>query len=255
MLKARAHEAQFQHLEAKVLPAVKATASKASRGDMGKARAEHLERWWQFWNVRKEMRSRLRRLPRYIACSQVTKRPVFAFISRDICPDATLQVFAFADDYSFGVLSAAPHWEWFRANCSKLKSDYRYTRKSVWDTFPWPQSPTPEQVRAVAEAGREVRRIRAAVLPTLKGGLRALYRTLELPGRSELKDAHAALDAAVLAAYGFAPKADLLTQLLDLNLATAATLARGEVGVATPPGIPPTYPTPEDLVTEDCIRP
>ncbi|HRQ72690.1 MAG TPA: hypothetical protein PLU35_06655 [Phycisphaerales bacterium] len=251
MLKARVYEAQFQHLEQKVLPAVKATTVKAKRSDMGAARAEHLERWWQFWNVRKDMRAALRRLPRYIACSQVTKRPVFAFISRDICPDATLQVFAFADDYSFGILSAAPHWEWFKANCSKLTERFRYTRKSVWDTFPWPQSPTKKQVLAVAEAGREIRRIRAEVLPTLKGGLRALYRTLELPGRSELKDAHAALDAAVLDAYAFAPAADLLTQLLNLNLTLAAALDRGDP--ATAPGIPPTYPTPEDLVTGDCI--
>jgi len=36
--------------------------------------------------------------------------------------------------------------------------------------------------------------------------MRALYRTLELPGRHPLKDAHAALDAAVLAAYGFDAK-------------------------------------------------
>ena len=59
----------------------------------------------------------------------------------------------------------------------------------------------------------------------LKGRLRALYRTLELPGTNPLKDAHAALDAAVLAAYGFTPKADLLAQLLDLNQQVAARLA------------------------------
>lgn len=142
------------------------------------------------------------------------------------------------------------HWQWFRRTSSKLKSDYRFG-ENVWNTFPWPQSPTKKQVLAVAEAGREIRRIRAEVLPTLKGGLRALYRTLELPGRSELKDAHAALDAAVLDAYAFAPAADLLAQLLDLNLTLAATLARGDP--ATPPGIPPDYPTPADLVTGDCI--
>jgi hypothetical protein len=33
-------------------------------------------------------------------------------------------------------------------------------------------------------------------------------RTLELPGANPLKDAHAALDAAVLAAYGFSAKKD-----------------------------------------------
>jgi molybdate transport system regulatory protein len=62
----------------------------------------------------------------------------------------------------------------------------------------------------------------------MKGGLRALYRTLELPGANPLKDAHAALDAAVLAAYGFSAKKDLLAQLLELNLAVAQRLEQAE---------------------------
>ena len=56
-------------------------------------------------------------------------------------------------------------------------------------------------------------------MPKIKDGLRALYRTLEPPGANPLKDAHAALDAAVLAAYGFSAKKDLLAQLLLLNQA------------------------------------
>ena len=39
-------------------------------------------------------------------------------------------------------------------------------------------------------------------------GLRAVYRKLEPPGKRPLKDAHAALDAAVLVTYGFDPKQD-----------------------------------------------
>ena len=108
-------------------------------------------------------------------------------------------------------------------------------------------------IRAVAEAAREVRRVRAGALRSLKGGLRALYRTLELPGANPLKDAHAALDAAVLAAYGFDPKQDLLAQLLALNLAVAAKIDHHEP--VTAPGLPPGFPEPEKLVTEDCIRP
>ena len=102
-------------------------------------------------------------------------------------------------------------------------------------------------------AGREVRRIRAEALPKLKGGLRALYRTLELPGANPLKDAHAALDAAVLAAYGFTARADLLAQLLDLNQTVAARITADEQ--VTAPGIPAGFPKPESLITEDCIRP
>ena len=56
---------------------------------------------------------------------------------------------------------------------------------------------------AVVEAGREVRRARAETLPKMKGGLRALDRTLEIHGTNSLKTAHAALDSAVLAASSF----------------------------------------------------
>src|SRR6185503_127416 len=72
-----------------------------------------------------------------------------------------------------------------------------------------------------------------------------VYRTLELPGKNPLKDAHAALDAAVLDAYGFSPQQDLLAQLLELNLAVAARLDAGEA--VTAPGVPTDYPEPERL--------
>jgi hypothetical protein len=97
------------------------------------------------------------------------------------------------------------------------------------------------------------RAIRAELLPTIKRGLRALYRTLELPGQNPLKDAHAALDTAVLDAYGFSPTKDLLKQLLDLNLAVAKAIDKGEP--VTAPGVPPSYGDPADLITDDCIRP
>ena len=99
---------------------------------------------------------------------------------------------------------------------------------------------------------KDVWRIRAEALQHIKGGLRALYRTLELPGRNPLKDAHAALDAAVLAAYGFDGGKDLLAQLLALNLAVAGRIDRGES--VTAPGVPPGYPHPNRLVTDDCLR-
>ena len=87
----------------------------------------------------------------------------------------------------------------------------------------------------------------------MKGGLRALYRTLELPGANPLKAAHAALDAAVLTAYGFDAKKDLLAQLLALNLEVAGKIEAGQP--VTAPGIPAGYSKPKDLVTADCIQP
>ena len=84
-------------------------------------------------------------------------------------------------------------------------------------------------------------------------GLRAVYRSLELPGSHPLKDAHAALDAAVLDAHGFSPTANLLKQLLDLNHVVAAKERAGEP--VTAPAVPPSFGDPSSLITNDCIRP
>jgi hypothetical protein len=251
ILDARKYAGAFAHIEKEVLPAVQRKAQQEHETDS--SRSSQLEHWWTHWRPRRELIQAIAGLRRYLVCSRVTKRPVFVFVDSAIRPGDALQAFAFADDYSCGVLQSAAHWRWFVTKCSKLKSDFRYTPESVFDTFPWPQTPTTKQIDAVAEAGREVRRVRSAALEKTKGGLRAVYRTLELPGQNPLKDAHAALDAAVLAAYGFAPKKDLLAQILALNLDVAARLDRGEP--VSGPGIPAGYPSPSSLVTDDCIRP
>jgi len=62
-----------------------------------------------------------------------------------------------------------------------------------------------------------------------------------------------ALDAAVLDAYGFSARKDVLRQLLDLNLAVAKVIEEG--GEATAPGVPATYGDSADIITPDCIGP
>jgi hypothetical protein len=59
--------------------------------------------------------------------------------------------------------------------------------------------------------------------------------------------------AAVLPAYGFSAKKDLLAQLLALNQQAAAKIEKGEP--VMPPGVPKHYADAKTLVTEDCIRP
>jgi hypothetical protein len=81
---------------------------------------------------------------------------------------------------------------------------------------------------------------------------RCPYGTLELAGKNPLNDAHAALDAAVLDAYGFSAKKDLLAQLLELNLTVASRIEAGEE--VTAPCIPSVYPASPKLITNDCIR-
>jgi hypothetical protein len=252
---AAAYPSAFNWVKTHVLPDRERKA-KEGIGEDGKMRPHHkafLSRWWQLSFGRPEMLSVIKPLPRFLTCAYVTKRPIFMFVSSAIRPSNLIQVFGFADDYSFGVLQSHTHWLWFVTKCGKLKSDFRYSAESVFDTFPWPQTATVKQIDAVAAAAREVRAVRAEALPKMKGGLRALYRTLELPGANPLRDTHAALDAAVLTAYGFDAKKDLLAQLLALNQEVASKIEKGEL--VTAPGVPRNYPDAKKLVTEDCIRP
>ena len=83
--------------------------------------------------------------------------------------------------------------------------------------------------------------------------LRDLYRTLETAGTNRLRDAQAALDSAVRAAYGMKESEDTLAFLLRLNLQLADEEASGQP--VTVPGIPPFLSSPVTLVSNDCIRP
>lgn len=255
VLDAKRFKLPFQRVEKVVLPHVQAYADR-EKSRFGKDTGQDqtwLRSWWQHFRCRKELIDRISKLSRYIACAEVTKRPIFCFIDPNIRPDHTLEAFTFEDDYSFGILQSSVHWKWFVAKCSKLTERLRYTPESVFDTFPWPQKPTKKQVTDVAAAAVELRRIRDRALAKTSGGLRALYRTLDLPGRNPLKDAHTVLDAAVLKAYGFDPRGDVLEQLLRLNKIVAARIERGES--VNPPGIPPALAGKVQLVSKDCIKP
>ena len=72
-------------------------------------------RWWQFRDYQPGLMTLIGKLPRYIACSRTTRRPIFEFVSSDIHPDTKLAVLAFEDDYSFGIIQSLIHWEWVLA--------------------------------------------------------------------------------------------------------------------------------------------
>jgi hypothetical protein len=208
-----------------------------SDSDMVNARREHLERWWQFWNRRDELNKALSTLKRYIGCSRVSRRPVMVFLSTDVCPSDLVQTFALDDDYSFGILQSTLHFEWFKTSSRlKVESDLRYSVRDIFDTFPWPQAPNVDGVRKVAAAAQLVRAARVDMLGVIQGGLRELYKLIELPGSNPLKLAHCMLDAAVRECYGMPPDISMLDYLLGLNGSIAAAIRRGDQ--VTGPGLP-----------------
>lgn len=253
MLEAMRFKAAFEIVEKRVMPSVLEKA-KRERDEVAKEigpRQNHAKVWWQFWRPRPEVIALLEKLPRYIACSRVTKRPIFEFVSPVIHPNEALIAFTFADDYSFGVLQSGIHWLWFTAKCSTLTERFRYTSDSVFATFPWPQNPNAQQIRAVVETARALRILRRQTMRDNGWSLRELYRTLETPGDNKLRDAHASLDTAVRAAYGMNEDEEILAFLLKLNLQLADKESKGVP--ITPPGLPATIADPREFISTDCV--
>jgi hypothetical protein len=103
-------------------------------------------------------------------------------------PNATL--------YHFGVLTSLMHMDWMRHVCGRLKSDYSYSNTLVYNNFPWPAAPKPEQVKAIEDRAQAVLDARAQFPNST---LADLYDPLTMP--PALLKAHQALDKAVDAAY------------------------------------------------------
>ena len=134
-----------------------------------------------------------------------------------MCNDST-DVFARDDDYTFGILHSRIHEVWARDKGTQLReseSGFRYTPTTCFETFPFPH-PTGEQREAIANAAAELNRLR-------EGDTRALTN-LYNARPTWLDNAHAALDAAVADAYGWAADlgdGEILERLLGLNLERA----------------------------------
>jgi type II restriction/modification system DNA methylase subunit YeeA len=253
----------FKRIEEFVLPTRKVNAdeekkrNKEALQDNPKARVNRhhqnfLAKWWLLSYPRTELIEKLSSLPRYIGCVRATKRPIFEFIHHGIHPSDVVQVFPLPDDYSFGILQSGIHWEWFNARCSTLKREFRYTSDTVFDSFPFPQSPKLAQARKVAAAAVKLRQLRCKVMADNQWSLRELYRTLDLPGDNPLRKAHAELDASVREAYGMKANEDPLQFLLNLNFEVAERETQGLPVVA--PGLPPCVTDASEFITDDCVK-
>ncbi|RKG68413.1 class I SAM-dependent DNA methyltransferase [Corallococcus terminator] len=257
LFEAMKHKSAFAHLAKQVQPDIEEAARKehAKSGKASGPRQSHAKRWWKHWRGREEMLAAIGKLSRYIACSRVTKRPIFEFVSSEIHPSDVVQVFALEDDYSFGVLQSGLHWKWFITRCSTLEERPRYTSDTVFDSFPWPQDASEKQALAVAKAAHELRQLRRSLMMSHGWSLRDLYRASEQGGKNDLGDAQAALDECVGAAFGMSRKEqeEPLAFFLELNLSLAG--AEGKNRIIVGPGLAPCVKKREKLVTSDCIVP
>ena len=105
-----------------------------------------------------------------------------------LVPDATL--------YHFGVMSSQFHNAWMRRTAGRLKSDYRYAKDLVYNTFVWPEPP--EECRLQIETIANDILIIRDKYQSMKIG--DMYKPESMP--DDLVAAHKKLDRAVEEAYG-----------------------------------------------------
>lgn len=152
-----------------------------------------------------------------------------------LIPSATL--------YHFGVLTSSVHMAWMRTVCGRLEMRYRYSANIVYNNFPWPEvgergdsekTPNLQNSQSPSNESNHSESLRQKIESTAQAILDAralypdssladLYDPLTMP--IELRKAHAANDAAVMKAYGYAPTmtepeivADLMTRYQKLTM-------------------------------------
>ncbi len=219
------------------------------------------ENWWLFERPRLEMRAKLSKLPRFIVTPVVSKHRIFAWRSSPTLAMNLLDIISRSDDTTFGVLHSRFHELWALGKCTWMGvgNDPRYTPTTTFETFPFPAGlltdPDPDaRFPEIAAAAKTLNQLRENWLnpeicvdwvqtpeeaaagfpkrPVAKPGHEADVKKLTLTNLYNnppawLKNAHAALDKAVAAAYGwqdYGPEwtdEDILSRLLALNLARA----------------------------------
>ncbi len=102
--------------------------------------------------------------------------------------------------FHFGVMTSAMHMAWVRQVCGRLKSDYRYSAKLVYNNYPWPSAMSDEKQQRVEQAAQAVLDARGQFPDAT---LADLYDPNAMP--ADLRRAHDALDRAVDRCYRSQP--------------------------------------------------
>ena len=119
------------------------------------------------------------------------------FLDANTISSNAVQIVPNASLYHFGVLTSNVHMAWMRTVAGRLKSDYRYSKEIVYNTFPW-CNPTEEQKKRIEQTAQAILDARAKYPEC---SLAILYDDTITP--PELRKAHQANDRAVMQAYGF----------------------------------------------------
>jgi hypothetical protein len=172
--------------------------------------------WWKYQYSSKRLFDTIKSYERVIAIARVTKPFAFAFLPTTITFNEKLVVFPDDRYAAFALLQSSTHEFWSRFFSSTLEDRLNYSPSDCFETFPFPADW--ETNAALEAAGREYYEYRAALMVEHDEGLTTTYNRFHSPNETNpkilrLRELHAAMDHAVLAAYGW-------TDLIDSGRTT-----------------------------------
>lgn len=179
------------------------------------------DQWWQFGRATPALEAAIAGLDRVLVIARVGQHASFTFLSSGTVFSEQLIVFPLPTDAAFAGLQSRPHEIWARFFGSSMKDDLRYTPSDCFETFPFPEGW--ETHLALEAAGRDYYEFRAELMVRNDEGLTKTYnrfhdRDERDPAIMEFRELHAAMDRAVLDAYGWSDIPTDCEFLLDYEI-------------------------------------
>lgn len=179
------------------------------------------ERWWQYAEKRPGLNHAISGLDRVLVIPQTSNVQAIIFLPSEMIFAHTLIVFPFTDYSAFAVLQSQLHQLWSAFFGPTMKDDLRYTPSDCFDPFPFPEN---WEVHVGLEAaGKDYYEFRAALMIHNNEGLTKTYNRFHNPEErdieiAKLRELHAAMDSAVLDAYGWSDISTDCEFLLDYEI-------------------------------------
>lgn len=178
--------------------------------------------WWQHAEKRTELNLEAAKLERLlVAGAQGSAHFAFAFLPAGMVYSSNLSVLLHSTYAAFASVQARVHEVWARFFMSTMKDDLAYTPTTCYETFPFPEGW--ETHPALEAAGKAYYEYRAALMVRNDEGLTKTYNRFHDPYERDpeierLRDLHAAMDRAVLDAYGWGDIPTECEFLLDYEI-------------------------------------
>lgn len=162
--------------------------------------------WWQWGRYTPALFRAIAGLPRVLVISRISNSFGLTFLPAGMTYNEKIVIFPMESWEAFCAMQARIHEVWTRCFSSTLKDDLQYTASACFETFPFPKNWKSEPT--LGTSGREYFEFRAALMVRHDEGLTKTYNRFHDPDERDpdilkLRELHAAMDRAVLDAYGW----------------------------------------------------